>query len=1006
MKMEKILLILLLVFLLTGYSFGRGSGGTNSSNEEINRLLKELKKTGEGPDRVNILTKLGEAYLRSEPAKALDYARQGIKISEKINYQKGIADCLYLSGIFYFTQRNSSRALQDYIKSLTIRKKIGDKRGIADSYNKISFIHGLQGNYTLAWEYALKGLKISEKIGYKKGVARSYNLIAINYLSDQDDHIRALEYYFKSLNIFKELGDKELIAQLYNNIGDVHTTLGNLNRALEFHFKSLRIREELGNQRRISDSYNNIGNIYKIQGNYNRAMEYQLKSMRIREELGDKGRISGSYHSIATIYNETGMPKNSLDYLLKGLRLLEETNAKPYLLVFLKDISGIYATLKNYKKAFEYHRRYSELKEDIFNMEKAKEISSIRTKYEVEKKEAENESLKQKNRIQELSLEKRKNLITAFILSSGLMLILVFVTYNGYRLKKKSNLIIQAEKEKAEQANRAKGELLVKLEEKSGKLKVMDRVKSRFFANISHEFRTPLTLIIGPLEQVYNENRDRKLADNIKIALRNSQRMLTLINQLLDLSRLDSGDMQLQASRQNIIPFLKGVVGCFESLAAQMKLDLIFHANEEDISLYYDTEKLEKVIVNLLANAVKFTPAGGKITVTAAAHRAKEENYPTGYLNITVCDTGIGIPEDQLPYIFNRFYQADGYFSHEHKHKGSGIGLSLAKELVTLHHGDIHAASRQEQGTEFTLRLPLGKEHLKPEDIRADEIPTFTFDTRLAAVTEFEKYENAGNKEENHIETGTDGKDVILIVEDNPDVRQYIRGPLEAEYTVIEAADGEEGIEKARKIIPDLIISDVMMPRQDGFQLCNVLKKDIKTSHIPIILLTAKASEESVIAGLETGADDYITKPFNIKILLTRIKNLIDLRLRLQETIQREMLLQPTEIAVSSIDREFMNELKEAIEKNLGDMDFGVDELAQSLYMSRTHLNRKVRALTGESTNRFIQSYRLKRAAQLLKEKFGNVTDVAFQVGFSSSNYFTRCFKEKFHQLPHTYAHE
>jgi len=544
----------------------------------------------------------------------------------------------------------------------------------------------------------------------------------------------------------------------------------------------------------------------------------------------------------------------------------------------------------------------------------------------------------------------------------------------------------------------------LQLAEQAEKLKVIDRVKSRFFTNISHEFRTPLTLIIGPLEQVYNENRDRKLAGSIKIALRNSQRMLTLINQLLDLSRLDSGDMQLQASRQNIIPFLEGVVGSFESLAVQMELDLIFQAEEEEITLYFDVEKMEKAISNIIANAVKFTPAGGKIIVTAAAHPAEEKNHAHGHLEITISDTGIGIPADQLPYIFNRFYQADGYFSHEHKHKGSGIGLALAKELVNLHHGDIHAASRQGQGTEFTIRMPLGKEHLKPEDIKEDEIPAFTFDSSTAAAAEFEKYESGENDEKDNIETGPNGKDVILIVEDNPDVRRFIRGPLQAEYKVIEAADGEEGIEKAREIIPDLIISDVMMPRKDGFQLCHILKKDVNTSHIPIILLTAKASEASMMQGLETGADDYITKPFNTKILQARIKNLINLRRCLQETIQREMLLQPTEIAISSIDREFMKELKRAIEKNLGDMDFGVDELAKSLYMSRTQLNRKVKALSGESTNRFIQSYRLNRAAQLLKDKFGNVTEVAFQVGFASSNYFTRCFKEKFHQLPHNYA--
>jgi len=548
------------------------------------------------------------------------------------------------------------------------------------------------------------------------------------------------------------------------------------------------------------------------------------------------------------------------------------------------------------------------------------------------------------------------------------------------------------------------------LEKQSEQLKELDKAKSRFLANISHEFRTPLTLIMGPLEQVLSDHKDKGLEENIHLALRNSQRLLILINQLLDLSKLESGRMKMQASMQNVIPFLKGLVGSFESLAVQNKLDLTFHAKGEEIIIYYDPEKLEKVVTNLVANAVKFTPARGKISINAEAHPTKEEHFPCGYLEIRVRDTGIGIPADQLPYIFDRFYQADGIFSHEQKHKGSGIGLALVKELVELHYGEVSVQSTEGKGTEFILRLPLGADHLKPEEIAdADESPPAAreickiprYDTTEPVETE-QEIENRGEDEEK-ISSEDMEENVILVVEDNPDVRKYIRNPLEDHYKVVEAADGREGIDKARKIIPDLIVSDIMMPNADGYELCNVLKKDVKTSHIPIVLLTAKASEESIIEGLETGADDYITKPFNTKILLTRIKNLIDLRRGLQEKIQREMVLQPSEIAVSSVDQEFMKELKEAIEKNMSEEEFGVDELAKVLFMSRATLNRKIRAITGESTNRFIQSYRLKRAAQLLKANFGNVTEVSFEVGFSSSTYFTKCFREKFHQLPHAY---
>ncbi|UCH97157.1 MAG: response regulator, partial [Candidatus Aminicenantes bacterium] len=243
----------------------------------------------------------------------------------------------------------------------------------------------------------------------------------------------------------------------------------------------------------------------------------------------------------------------------------------------------------------------------------------------------------------------------------------------------------------------------------------------------------------------------------------------------------------------------------------------------------------------------------------------------------------------------------------------------------------------------------------------------------------------------------------ILVVEDNAEVRKYIRDPLEPHYSVVEANDGREGIDKAKALIPDLIVSDIMMPEVDGYELCRVLKTEVKTSHIPIILLTAKASQQSVIEGLETGADDYITKPFNTKILTTRIKNLIGLRLQLQQKIQKQMLLQPDEISVSSMDQQFIKELQQMIEKNLSDPEFNVEVLSKKLYMNRATLYRKVMALTGESPTQFIRSYRLKRAAQLLRAKFGNVSEVSLEVGFSNMAYFAKCFKEKFHQLPSSY---
>ncbi len=575
------------------------------------------------------------------------------------------------------------------------------------------------------------------------------------------------------------------------------------------------------------------------------------------------------------------------------------------------------------------------------------------------------------------------------------------------REKQHLEATVKARTREIDEKNQQLERQTLRLQSQSEKLKEMDNIKSRFFTNISHEFRTPLTLILGPLEQMYSAAREQKEKKKIGTILRNSQRLLNLINQLLDLSRLDSGKEKLQAAHQDVVPFLKGIMANFETAAEQKKLNLALHASAEDISFYYDSQKMEKVMNNLLMNAVKYTPPNGDIAVSVFKTGKDREKKagPHEFVEISVKDSGAGIPPDQINSIFDRFFQAERLKTKNGE--GTGIGLALVKEYVELHHGKIDVHSLEGKGTEFVLRFPTGRDHLEPGQITG-EPGTGTF-----TVQPYKEFETASEVEETgDIENGGDiradeaeasQKPVILVVEDNTDVRRYICESLEADYSVVEANDGEEGIQKARTLIPDLIVSDIMMPGKDGYELCRTLKKDIKTSHIPTILLTAKASEESVIHGLETGADDYIIKPFNTQILLARIKNLIELRGHLQLKIQKQMLLQPDEIKVSSMDREFIKELKNAIDKHKSDPDFGVEKLSELIYMDRTTLYRKIKALTGETPQLFIRSYRLQIAVQLLKGQTGTVSQVASAVGFDNVAYFARCFKEKYNILPSSF---
>ncbi len=591
------------------------------------------------------------------------------------------------------------------------------------------------------------------------------------------------------------------------------------------------------------------------------------------------------------------------------------------------------------------------------------------------------------------------------------MLVFFLVKWRSGKLEREKRRLEQVVTERTKEVHRKNQQLekqTITLQDQSEKLKEMDKVKSLFFANISHEFRTPLTLIMGPLEKMLSKNRDREEGNELKMMFRNSRRLLRLINRLLDLSKLDSGKMKLKPVCEDIIPFIKVAVSAFESLALQNRIDLNLDLGEEtEVFLSFDPEKLEEVLCNLLINALKFTPPGGKISVSSRRGGPEGSSFPHGYFQCSVRDTGVGISREKLARIFDRFYQTGD--SRRPNYKGSGIGLALTKELVLLHHGniDVHSSEGEGGGTEFVIRLPLGAQ--LPGTGEKDGSPGAGFkskhllDTGLADVVEDGENGTGEAPEAVDENGGPRDKNIVLVVEDNADVRKYIRGPLESEYTVVEARNGREGIDKARDIIPDLIVSDIMMPEVDGYELSSRLKKDVKTSHIPIVLLTAKASEQSVIAGLETGADDYITKPFNTRILTTRIKNLIELRSHLQQKIQKQMLLRPAEISVSSVDREFIDELQAIIEKNLSDSEFHVEALSKKMYMNRVTLYRKMTALTGESPTRFIRSYRLKRAAQLLRDNAGNVSEVAIMVGFSNLGYFTRCFKEKFHQLPSAY---
>jgi signal transduction histidine kinase/ligand-binding sensor domain-containing protein/DNA-binding response OmpR family regulator len=518
------------------------------------------------------------------------------------------------------------------------------------------------------------------------------------------------------------------------------------------------------------------------------------------------------------------------------------------------------------------------------------------------------------------------------------------------------------------------------------KMHEVDELKSRFFANISHEFRTPLTLIFGPAKDVIEKTKESETKKSVGIIKRNATRLYGLVNQLLDLSKLESGKMKLEASEQDIIPMLKGTFLSFTSFAERKKITLKFNTIEENLNVYIDRDKVEKIINNLLSNAFKFTPEGGRIDF-AVEKMIKD-------VEIRITDNGIGIPEERIDKIFDRFYQVDS--SHTRQGEGTGIGLALTKELVELHKGKIKVESKEGEGTTVIVQLPLGKEHLKSEEIVEKEVQEVVTDTKeeLEVVPEFE---NRKEKTDIDVLLDTD-KPLLLVVEDNSDVRSYIISYLEDDYRIQEAVDGEDGLNQAIKHIPDLIVSDVMMPKMDGFELCDKLKTDERTSHIPIIMLTAKATSKDKIEGYETGADDYIMKPFDATELKVRIKNLIEIRRRLQKKFSRDDYAIPKEL--SSLDQRFMEKVLSIIKKHISEEEFSIDELGKESAMSRGQIYYKIKALTGKSPSLFLRSVRLMEAKKMIKEHKGTISEIAYSVGFGSPAYFTKCFSQEFGYPP------
>lgn len=871
---------------------------------------------------------------------------KALKMAEEVGYDVGKAEALIGLGNDYWRKGNYQKAMEYQELNIEFSEQINDQDGVASSYNNIGNIYNEIGDYAKAMEYYTLSSKKYDQLGDEKNVAITLaNIGLIN--QHLENYQEAIDYFGRSDSTFKKLDFQPGRAFVLKNLGIIYKNMGDFDQSVSYNLKAMESHERMGNRHQIGQIQVTIGNLYYEQKNYGDASKYYRQAMEVSTEIGDSSGIGVAYQSLGRCYYQLGNNQEAEELLFRAIDVGTTIGTPLTVMNAYETLSMLYADRADFANAYESKNQYTILRDSLYTREKRDLAREIEAKYQNDQKGKEIALLESENELQALQIQKReteRNYLIAFAIT---ILLLAGLGYNQYRIKQKAN----------------------------AKLKELDHLKSDFFANISHEFRTPLSLIMAPLKEKIGKSENDKERSEYQMMYRNADRLFNLINQLLDLSKLEAGNIRLERSAVETNHFFRIITASFSSLAEYKKINFQSNITGGEDWLEFDQDIIQKVCYNLLSNAFKFTPEEGEVNFTVKVEKEK--------LKITVSDSGSGIPWEEQEKVFNRFYQ-----SSSAKQLGTGIGLALTKELVEFHQGTVTFQSETGKGSKFMVEIPVtkvdatsnGKEPVYP-DIKHQDTP---------ASTQMETVEASKGP-------------IILIIEDNPDLRNYLDELLHGAYTIYKSPDGVSGIEKAREIVPDLIISDVMMPEMDGMEVCKQLKTAKETDHIPIILLTARADQQSKLEGLTTGADDYLLKPFDPEELKIRISNLLEQRSRLKKRYAGLLLLQPTEIEISSAQESFLKTVMEVVDKHIDNSEFSTTQFSSELGMSRMQLHRKLTALTGYSANAFLRQQRLGRATQLLAAG-EPVSQVAYAVGFGNLSYFSKIFKEEYGVVPSDYT--
>lgn len=921
--------------------------------ETASKMLSPINKSSADVIRTYAdtysLYKKGDYYLENQkPDSAATVLQLGLNLSRSLNDPYLVAKGLY-EEMRRFMNANAMDSAQRALDSaLSVFQQLGAQQEVARCYNYYCGINRRLGDFPKALNYGLRSLRINEALKYQPGIADALMYVGNVYLSIKKLD-EALSAFSRALVIDRATNSHARIARDLLNIGAVYQKKRNQQLALDRYRKALEISRQLDNKILERILLTNIGSALRDEGRPDSSIIYLNRALAIARKYDiERAHL---LNDIVETYLKLDNPGAAKDYAVLAVKAAERERNLDQLQYAWLILSRAHGALGDYTNAYNAMDEHAALKDSLLNKEKIRILNNLNIKYETEKKELVISQLKQ----EKAAARFRRN---TYLVSGILVALILLLLFNRQRMKNRKNR---------------------KLYEKEREL---EQMKTTFFSNISHEFRTPLTLILGPIHSLRDVTDNPEITRQLNTMENNAQRLLGLIDQLLYLSKLESGKLEFSPVKQDIVTLIRGNVMNFSSMAASRKIDLSVNTPFYSLVMNFDKEKMETVLINLLSNAFKFIPDGGSIRVFAEV--AEMQNGDN--LAIRVQDSGIGIAEKDIPHVFDRYYQ--GEEGQKSFRAGSGIGLAMVKELVKLHKGTIEIFSKAGEGTELKISIPLGTDYELEEICPEDEI-SISKDGEKVVPADIKTSEN-----------GENGKPLVLLIEDNTDVTNYIKDVLQKDYTVLSAADGEAGIIKALENIPDLVISDVMMPKKDGYEVCDALKEDERTSHIPLILLTAKAGHDHKMEGLRKKADEYITKPFHPKELLLIAGNLIHSRKLLQEKYRKELVLKPMGITAPSMEEAFLQRLVHTVEEKMDNEDFTVANLASEIGMSRSQLHRKLHALTNQSATEFIRDYRLNRAMEMIQHHVGSAAEIGYKVGFSSPSYFNKMFLQKFGVTP------